>query len=86
MKLFRNAATSSTNEESAPWRAREYSKEGEPPPITPTTRLQFHQSHKIGKSRDGSRITATLTRKVATMVTNIRNIIKQNLTMQELLR
>ncbi|CAA3002977.1 Hypothetical predicted protein, partial [Olea europaea subsp. europaea] len=64
----------------------EHPKEGKPSYIIPVSRHRFHQPHRQGRPREGSKVTARLNREPTTMAENIRNITQQNLAMQELLK
>lgn len=68
---------SSDNEDPGPRRAREYLKEGEPSHAALGTCLRFRQQYWRGGSRGGSKLAVKLTREVATMPTNIRDITQQ---------
>lgn len=66
--------------------AKEHHEEGKPLHIAPEAHHRFHKQHRRGGPRGGSRIATRLSREVATMTANVRNITRQNMAMHELLK
>lgn len=74
VKGYSGSNVSTSKEESAPRRTREHYEERVPSHTVPTSRHRFHPPGRQGGSRGGSGLAARLSREVATMVENMRNI------------
>lgn len=74
----------SSTDDQAPRRTREHPEKGEPSHTSPAPHPR-PLIRRRGGSRGGGRVAARLTKEMATMTANMRNITQQNLAMQEML-